>query len=94
MASMKELAIRDYIAKIDFRKDWSYSKIEEDMRRFLGERPSLQIDYVKDVMLNETTGEAKEIKRINTFSVVFKDLDNKFTPEGLVVLTKIDIIID
>jgi hypothetical protein len=94
MASMKEIAIRDYIAKIDFRKDWSYNKIEEDMRKFLGERPSLHIDYVKDVMLNETTGEAKEIKRINTFSVVFKDLDNKFTPEGHVVLTKIDIIID
>ena len=94
MYSLKEQAIREYIAKVNFKKDWSYSKIEEDMRKFLGERPSLDIEYVKDVMLNEVSGEAKEIKRISKLSVVFKDLDNKVTENGFPILTKIDIIID
>ena len=70
---MKEQAIKDYLSKINFNKDWSYSVLEENMRKFLGERPSLEISYVKDVMLNEVSGEAKEVKRINSIKVVFTD---------------------
>ena len=55
--SMKEIAIREYISKIDFKNDdWSINKIKEDMRRFLGEEPGLDIIYKKDIMLNEVTG--------------------------------------
>ncbi len=92
--SLKEQAIREYIAKVNFKKDWSYAKIEEDMRQFLGERPALEISYKKDVVLiNEGTKdeEAKEIKAIDKIYVVFKDLDNKFTPNGAPILTKIYI---
>ena len=85
MYSLKEEAIRNYIAKINFSKDWSYSKIEEDMRKFLGERPFLNVNYVKDVMLNEVSGEAKEIKKIDKISIIFTDLDDKYK--------KIDILI-
>jgi hypothetical protein len=50
MLSLKETAIREYISKIDWKKDnWSYQKVEEDMKRFLGERPSLDVQYQKDV---------------------------------------------
>ena len=35
---MKELAIRDYISKVNWKANWNYKVIEEDMRRFLGER--------------------------------------------------------
>ena len=70
---MKEQAIKDYLSKINFNKDWSYSVLEENMRKFLGERPSLEISYVKDVMLNEVSGEAKEVIRINSIKVVFTD---------------------
>jgi hypothetical protein len=47
------------------------------MRRFLGERPSLEPEYRKDVIINEVTGEAKEISKLEKISVIFTDLDNR-----------------
>jgi hypothetical protein len=85
--SLKELAIRDYISKIDFKKDdWKISKIKEDMRVFLGEEPGIEVSYKKDVMVNEFTGESKEISEVNTVKIVFMDVDDKFK--------KIELIID
>lgn len=87
MQSLKESAIREYVSKIDWKKDnWSYVQVEEDMRRFLGERPSLDIKYVKDVMINEFTGTAKEYKKIQSISVIYTDLDDK--------IKKVEILID
>jgi hypothetical protein len=87
MQSIKESAIREYLNKIDWKKDnWSYVQVEEDMKRFLGERPSLDVKYVKDVMINEFTGTAKEYKKIESISVIFTDLDDK--------IKKIQILID
>ena len=87
MYSMKESAIREYLGKINWKKDnWSYVQVEEDMKRFLGERPSLDIKYQKDVLVNEVTGTAKEYKKIQSVSVVFTDLDDK--------IKKIEILID
>jgi len=84
---MKEMAIRDYISKINFKTDdWKVSQIEEDMRRFLGEVPGIDITYKKDVMINEFTGEAKEFKDIDKISIVFTDLNDKYK--------KIEFIID
>jgi hypothetical protein len=87
MMSLKESAIRDYLGKIDWKRDsWSYVQVEEDMKRFLGERPSLDIKYEKDVMVNEVTGTAKEYKKIQSVSVIYTDLDEK--------IKKIEILID
>jgi hypothetical protein len=79
MTSIKELSIKEYISKIDFKKDdWKLSKIKEDMRRFLGEEPGIDIIYKRDVMVNEETGEAKEFKDIDKVQIVFYDTDEKF----------------
>lgn len=79
MASMKEISIREYISNIDFnREDWSLSKIKEDMRRFLGEEPGIDVVYKKDVILNEILSEAQEISKVDRISIVFTDLDDKF----------------
>jgi len=79
MSSMKEMAIRDYISKIDFKHDdWKVSTIKEDMRRFLGEEPGLDIIYKKDVMVNEFTGESKEFLDIDKIQIIFTDTDDKF----------------
>lgn len=79
MGSMKEESIRNYVASIDFnRDDWRLSKIKEDLRRFLGEEPGIDIIYKKDVILNEFLGEAEEIKKVERISIVFTDLDDKF----------------
>jgi len=90
MNSMKEIAIRDYISKIDFKNDdWKVSKIEEDMRRFLGEVPAIDIKYKKDVMINEFSGEAIEFKDIDKISIVFTDLDDKFKKLEFIIGDKI-----
>lgn len=87
MYSLKETAIRQYVSQIDWKRDnWSYAKIEEDMRRFLGERPSLNVEYVKDVMVNEVSGESKEFNRLAKISIIYTDTDDK--------IKKFEILID
>ena len=84
---MKELSIREYLSKIDFnRDDWKISQMQKDMRMFLGEEPAIDIQYKKDVMINEILGEAQEIKKIEKISIVFTDLNDKFN--------KLEFIID
>lgn len=86
MYSLKETSIRQYISQIDWKTNWNYQVIEEEMRRFLGERPSLDVRWKKDVMVNEFTGESKEINKIEKICVVFTDLDDK--------IKKLEFIID
>jgi hypothetical protein len=87
MNSLKEMAIREYISKIDFKKDdWKLSQIKEDMRRFLGEEPGIDIIYKKDVMINEVTGKAQEFKDIDKIQIIFTDTDERFK--------KLEFIID
>lgn len=79
MSSMKEVAIRDYVSRIDFKNDdWKLSKIKEDMRKFLGEEPGIDVIYKKDVMINEVTGKAQEIKDIDKVQIIFFDTDERF----------------
>lgn len=85
--SLKETAIREYISKINWRKDnWDYKTIEEQMRKFLGERPSLEVKYQKDVMVNEISGESKEFSKLVKVSVVFTDTNDQ--------IKRIEILID
>jgi len=87
MYSLKEIAIREYISKIDWKRDnWSYQVIEEDMKRFLGERPTLDVQYQKDVMVNEVSGESKEFNRLTKVSVIYTDTDDR--------IKKFEIIVD
>jgi len=79
MVSIKEMSIREYVSKIDFRNDdWKLSQIKEDMRRFLGEEPGIDIIYKKDVLINETTGKAQEFKDIDKVQIIFFDTDERF----------------
>ena len=90
MNSLKEISIRDYISKINFKSDdWKISQITEDMKGFLGEEPGIDIVYKKDVMVNEFTGEAKEFKQIDKVQIVFTDLDNKFKKLEFIIDDKI-----
>lgn len=90
MNSLKEMSIREYISKINFKTDdWKLSKIKEDMRRFLGEEPGIDVIYKKDVMVNEFTGEAKEFKDISKIQIIFTDTDDKFKKIEFIVDEKI-----
>ena len=79
MASMKEFSIREYMSRIDFKNDdWKLSQLKEEMRRFLGEEPGIDVIYKKDVMVNEFSGEAKEFVDVDKIQIVFTDTDDKF----------------
>lgn len=85
--SLRQEVIKEYLSKINFKSDdWSYNIIEEDMKKFLGERPTLDIKYKKDVYINEATNESKEISKIDSISIIFTDDDDK--------IKKINILID
>jgi len=78
MGSIKEFSIREYISKIDFKNDdWKLSQIKEDLRKFLGEEPGVDVIYKKDVMINEFSGEAKEFLDIDKIQIVYTDIDDK-----------------
>lgn len=86
----KELLVREYISKIDFKRDeWGLSKIKEDMRRFLGEEPGIDIIYKKDVMINETTQKAQEFVDIDKIHIIFFDTDDKFKKLEFIISDKI-----
>ncbi len=75
---MKESLIREYITNIDFRGDWGISRMKEDMKRFLGEEPGIDVVWEKDAMLNEKTGKPEIIEKMKKISIVFTDIDDKF----------------
>jgi hypothetical protein len=90
MKSLKEISIIDYISKIDFKNDdWKLSQIKEDMRKFLGEEPGIDVIYKKDVMINEFSGEAKEFKKIDKVQIIFTDLNDRFKKLEFVIDDKI-----
>lgn len=90
MNSLKEMSIREYISHIDFKNDdWKLSKIKEDMRRFLGEEPGIDVIYKKDVMVNEVTGKSHEIKDIDKIQIIFTDTDDKFKKIEFIIGEKI-----
>jgi len=84
--SIREKIIRDYIGKINFVKDdWSMHTISNDLKGMLGETPAFDVSYQKDVMLNEFSGKAQEIKKVSKVSVVFTDDNNKIKKIELLV---------
>ncbi len=90
MSSMKEMAIRDYISKIDFKNDdWKLSELKENMRKFLGEEPGIEVVYKKDVMVNEVSGESKEFVDVDRIQIIFTDTDDRFKKLEFLVNEKI-----
>ena len=78
--SIKEQLIKEYISNVNFKKKWSYKQILSDLSKFLGETPGFDVKYVNDVMLNEDTGDAVEIKRLQNIIITFtSDLNDKLT---------------
>lgn len=75
---MKADLIRKHIANINFKsEDWSIHQIASDLQKYLGEIPSIDISYRKDVMVTELTGESKEIKKLDKVAIIFTDTDDK-----------------
>jgi len=76
--SIKESIIQNYISSINWKRDdWKISEIKEDLKKSLGEAPSVVVNWKKDVMINEVSGSAEEIKVPEYVQIVFTDLDDK-----------------
>ena len=75
----KEQLITNYITGIDFNKDdWGYRKIQEDLKKLIGETPAINFNYKKDVILNEFNSEAKEVNVIESVDIIYTpNLDEK-----------------
>ena len=51
MSSLKSNAIKEYISQIDFKNDdWSIHQMSQDMKKFLGETPAVDISYKKEYL--------------------------------------------
>jgi len=76
---MKQTSIRDFILNYDFkREDWSVNEIKSSLKRVLGEEPAVKVNYTKDAIINEINGEAKEINKLTSISIIFTDLNDEF----------------
>lgn len=63
---------------VDFNSDWSLNQIQEDLKKMLGEIPGIDIDYKKDVLINEREGTATEYQKVDRVKIIFTDLDDRF----------------
>jgi len=78
--SMKEQSIRDFILNYDFKNEnWSVGEIKRNLKPVLGEEPAIKVNYTKDAMINEITGEAKEVRKLDSISIIFTDLDDQLS---------------
>ena len=85
--SLKEEAILKFLSNINWNKDkWSYEDIEEKMRRFLGERPTLDVEYIKEPLLLEGSTKSIIIDRISKISVIFTDTNDKIKKLNIPIL--------
>lgn len=86
MNSLKSNAIKEYISHIDFKNDdWSIHQMEKDMKKILGETPAIDVSYKKDVMVNEISGESREIKKLNKIGIVFTDDDDQIKKYEIII---------
>jgi phage gp37-like protein len=67
----KEQIITEYLSNVDFSGDWSYNKMQNDLRQMIGEAPAINITYKKDVQMNEINSEAKEIQVVDKIEVLY-----------------------
>jgi hypothetical protein len=74
---MRENIIKEYLSRIDFGSNWNYNSMREDLRRLLGEEPAIEVNYIKDVRLNEIRGKSEEIKVVNSIDIVYTGDDNR-----------------
>ena len=76
---MKEEAIKEFISNIDFKSNnWKLSDIKNEMRKFLGEEPAIDIHYIKDAVILEGSTKASIVEKVNKIDIVFTNIDGKF----------------
>lgn len=68
--SFKELAILEYLSRIDFKRDkWSVQGIQADLRRILKEEPAVDIDWQRVARVNEILQTEEIIEQPRTLTV-------------------------
>jgi hypothetical protein len=85
---MKEQLIREYLSRVNFNGQWSLTVIREDMKKFLGETPGIEVSYVKDAQLNESGDETIEVELVDQVTVVFTNDVDKLQKMSFGILGK------
>ena len=77
MKTITESNINNFMSGIDFKGNWTVNEIKQGIQKFTGELPGVQINYKKDISINEIKGEVTEVKKVDNIEIVFTDLDNR-----------------
>lgn len=72
LRSFKELAILEYLSKIDFKNDkWTPAMIQADLKRILQENPGVDIEWMKTTRVNEILDTEEVTERVRSITVVY-----------------------
>lgn len=82
-ALIKQNMIQDYIMKINFKGDFSVSKIKQGLKDILKETPAVDVLYTKDKIITEdSSGKKNEsiVEKVKSIKIAFSDGYDKNTP--------------
>lgn len=77
----KKKEINNYVSNLDLN-NINPNKIQEDLRRVLGEKPGVKLEYETHTIILEGTDKPKKVEKLKSVNIVYTvDLgDNKFLP--------------
>jgi len=72
--SYKEDAITEYIKSIDFKKDYSVTKIQEKLKSIIGENPAVKLEWTAENIINELNGNKEgRIEKLLSIKVFYSN---------------------
>ncbi len=83
-SEMKEQMIQNYILQVDFKGDFSVSRIKTDLKNILHETPAVEVKYKKDKIITEDlngNSVEKVDEKVKSIVIAFSDgVDNHNRP--------------
>ena len=69
----KEGKINEYMADYlaDKSEELDLNTIKKDIGNLIGEQPALKLNYVKEEILNEASGEKESVENLESIEIIF-----------------------
>lgn len=75
---MKLEIVRNFITSYKFdNANWKTSDIKKGLKGLLGEEVAIQVNYIRDVKINEILSTSEEVTIIESINISFTDDDDK-----------------
>ena len=87
--NMKEAAIYEFLRKIDFKRDkWTIQSLKEGLQRALGEKPGVDIGWLKTMRITESGGEPVPVEVPTSITIYYTtdDVSGKKVHSGNVTV--------